>query len=129
MGNQRKVHKRGAMSEARAARLEAVEGWVWDQTEAEWEEGFARLLAYVAEHGDARVPSGYKASDGAAVGIWVSNQRVAYKRGAMSEARAARLEAVVGWAWDQIEAKWEALSDADRSEHPASSWSEHLTVN
>ena len=29
----------------------------------------------------------------------------------------------------QIEAKWEALSDADRSEHPASSWSEHLTVN
>ena len=65
---QRTAYKKGALSEARATRLEAVAGWVWDAQEAEWEEAFARLLAYVEEHGDARVPDSYKAADGAALG-------------------------------------------------------------
>jgi hypothetical protein len=45
------------------------------------------------------VPRSYKAADGTALGSWVHDQRVAYKKGAMSEARAARLEAVAGWVW------------------------------
>jgi len=64
-----------------------------------WDGWYGRLLAYVEEHGDALVPRKYKAADGAALGSWVSNQRTAYKAGKMSEARAARLEAVDGWMW------------------------------
>ena len=100
MVRQRDAYKKGAMSEARAARLEALAGWVWDLQEAEWEAAFARLVAYVEERGDARVPSSYKAADGAALGNWVDWQRAVYKKGTMSEARAARLEAVAGWVWE-----------------------------
>jgi len=53
----------------------------------------------VEEYGDALVPRKYKAADGAALGEWVSTQRVGYKAGKMSDARIARLEAVAGWVW------------------------------
>ena len=63
------------------------------------QEAFALLLAYVQEHGNARVPVEYKTADGAALGTWVNRQRTVYKKGAMSEARVLRLEAVAGWMW------------------------------
>ena len=94
----------GMKSSSRAARLEAVAGWVWDQKEAEWEEAFARLAAYVEEFGDGRVPYRYHAPDGALLGVWVGRQRATYRKGGMSAARVERLEAVAGWVWDQKEA-------------------------
>ena len=48
-------------------------------------------------HSDALVPNAYVTADGAALGTWVNNQRKAYKKGKLSEARAARLEALRGY--------------------------------
>ena len=89
----------------RFKRLDALEGWVWDRREAQWEEGFAALLDYVDRVGDARVPSGYETGDGYPLGTWVNFQRV--KKTTMSPDRFKRLDDLEGWAWDPFEAKWE----------------------
>jgi hypothetical protein len=99
VSTQRTAYKRGKLSEARAARLAAVAGWVWDELDAKWEAGYGELLAYVEAHGDAQMPRRFTTADGYALGGWVNTQRTAYKRGKLSEARAARLAAVAGWVW------------------------------
>jgi len=76
-----------------------VEGWVWDAVTARWEDGYAALLAYVAEHGDARVPQKYRTADGNQLGRWVNDQRTAYGRDQLSREQIRRLEAVDGWVW------------------------------
>ena len=62
------------MAAERVARLEAL-GFVWESHEAAWEEALAHLEQYVAAHGNARVPQGFKTEDGYRLGQWVNNQR------------------------------------------------------
>ena len=95
---------RNVLSAERRARLEALEGWVWDANEADWEEGFSRLQLY-AEQGDVRVPQPYKTPDGYGLGAWVAMQR--RKKDRLSPERRRRLEALPGWAWDPFDARWE----------------------
>ena len=64
-----------------------------------FEEGFNALEAYVAEHGDARVPDAHKTQDGVALGSWVGTQRMVYKKGLLPQERITRLEALTGWVW------------------------------
>tara|TARA_Y100000588_G_scaffold392674_1_gene505476 strand:- start:3325 stop:5472 length:2148 start_codon:yes stop_codon:yes gene_type:complete len=72
-----------------------------------WEDGYQRLLAYVDEHGHARVPTNYKTDDDDRLGRWVATQRGSYKDASLSPDRIRRLEAVKGWAWDMGAAEWE----------------------
>jgi hypothetical protein len=65
----------------------------------QWEDGYTALLAYVAEHGNARVPTSHHTVDGYRLGGWVSKQRTAYTGGDHSDERITRLEAVDGWVW------------------------------
>tara|TARA_Y100000588_G_scaffold92866_1_gene100423 strand:- start:4506 stop:5633 length:1128 start_codon:yes stop_codon:yes gene_type:complete len=98
---QRGAYTKGNLLSERKARLESVEGWVWNTFEAAWEEGFASLLKYVTEHGDALVPGNYKDPDGYKLGGWISRQRLHVDNSArMSPERKARLESVEGWAWE-----------------------------
>ena len=91
--------KAGRLSAEREARLEAVDGWEWGPRDAAWEDGFAHLEAYAAEHGHARVPNAHVTSDGYKLGNWVANQRSNRNREKLSAEREARLEAVDGWVW------------------------------
>ena len=52
------------LSPRRRARLEALNGWVWNRFEADWEEGVMRLQQFVDAEGHARVPSSYRTSEG-----------------------------------------------------------------
>ena len=92
------------MDNERAAALEAVEGWTWvgRDDDAVWQAKLEELTAHIAEHGALPLLSH------PSLGMWISNQRVAYKawkadkpsRAAMMDnERAAALEAVEGWAW------------------------------
>ena len=51
---------KGLRESARDKRLQQLTGWSWDTRVERWEEGFRQLLAYVDEHGHARVPVAYK---------------------------------------------------------------------
>jgi superfamily II DNA or RNA helicase len=100
---QRMRKKRGQLSSALIARLDAV-GFVWDPLEAQWEEGFQQLQAYVKDRGHRRVPAKYITSDGYRLGTWVDKQRQNQDR--MLAERKARLDGV-GFIWDPYTDQWE----------------------
>jgi superfamily II DNA or RNA helicase len=95
---QRDRHSQASLDDERRARLEALPGWVWSHLDAQWEQGFGRLLAYVEAHGDARVPHSFKA-DGYDLGNWVSIQRGRYAKGTLDPDRRQRLEELPTWTW------------------------------
>jgi superfamily II DNA or RNA helicase len=109
---QRTRCKRGVLSEERIARLEASPGWVWEAHVDRWEQGFDALKRFVAREGHARVVPTYRDENGYRLGGWVHSQRSAYRRGELSEERIARLAALPGWAWDEIDYRWEQGFDA-----------------
>jgi hypothetical protein len=72
----------------RTQRLDGI-GFVWDVLSTNWEQGFASLKVYKAEHGDCLVVQGFK-HDGFALGQWVSRQRRA--KGTLTPERVQRLD-------------------------------------
>jgi superfamily II DNA or RNA helicase len=80
-------------------RLESVPGWAWRRQDADWDDGYGRAQAFVAEHGTLRVPKGQLERGGFNLAQWLQVQRRARKRGEMTEDRQARLDALPGWSW------------------------------
>ncbi|MFC8383572.1 Helicase associated domain protein [Nocardia sp. NPDC057272] len=107
VAGQRHKHARGRLDSARKQQLDAVPGWVWDALTAQWEEGFARLVAYVDGHGHARVPQSFRV-DGYRLGSWVTIQRASHAEGRSQPDREARLETLPEWSWDPRSDRWEA---------------------
>lgn len=80
-----------------------------------WEEAYGRLLAWIDDHGTARVPQGTKVPDAGgtfSLGAWVTVQRGLRRRGLLPPERAAMLDGVPGWTWDPRGAQWWAQLDA-----------------
>ena len=102
---QRSWHARGGLRPDRAARLDALPGWVWEANEAAWEEGFAHMQKYATKHGNCIVPHSLK-QDGYGLGSWVNNQRTNYGKGNLKPEYVKRLESLPGWVWDVNEVKW-----------------------
>ena len=100
VGVQRK--NKDQLSPERLAKLES-RGFVWDVLGAAWDQGFAHLQQYVAEHGHTRVPATHKV-DGFRLGQWVSTQRKNTDQ--LSAERVARLESL-GFIWDPSGAAWD----------------------
>jgi hypothetical protein len=97
----------------RAARLEALPGWVWRVHETDWEEGFTALRAFTESNGHAS-PNHQVVMDGFALGRWVTWQRS--QRGRLGGERSGRLEALPGWLWNSWNAAWET-GFAELQEH------------
>ncbi|WP_425299561.1 helicase associated domain-containing protein [Nocardia cyriacigeorgica] len=85
-----------------------VPGWSWTALSDRWDEGFARLLAYTAEHGHALVPQLHVDKTGFRLGTWVATQRTRYTSNSLSTDRIERLESVDGWAWNPHVYQWES---------------------
>jgi len=85
------------MSIDRRRQLETLPGWVWDTYEADWENGFGHLQAYVESEGNCRVPTNYKTEGGYPLGGWATRQR--QTKDTMPDERRKRLEALPGWVW------------------------------
>ncbi|WP_231911662.1 DEAD/DEAH box helicase [Chlamydia suis] len=101
--DQRERFKKGKLAEDRIARLEEL-GFVWYVTEEAWEKNFLELKRFREEHGHCKVPVGYPQN--LSLGVWVSNQRVVFKKGKLSEDKIARLKEL-GFVWDVFEEVWE----------------------
>ncbi|WP_431951359.1 helicase associated domain-containing protein [Nocardia lijiangensis] len=91
----------------RAMRIEAVPNWSWVVLDEKWEQGFARLLAYVEQHGHALIPQKHIDQTCFNLGTWVSTQRMRHAKGILTADRTARLAAVAGWSWDLTADQWE----------------------
>ena len=102
VSNQRQLHKAGKLSAARVAALEPAPGWSW-QAEEDFDIGFRHLSDFVTQHGSARVPVGYRAADGWAVGAWVARRRAEWHAGQLPEDMATLLDSMPGWTWDPFE--------------------------
>ena len=84
--------------------MEAL-GVAWDAVAEQWERMHGLLAAYVEREGHARVPTGH-VEDGERLGVWLAQQRRAFKKGLLLPDRAARLEAL-GVVWDVFAEQWE----------------------
>lgn len=95
----RQAERTGRLTAERRVLLSAIPGWVWDSRAAKWEEGYSRMLAYVARHGYARVPTTYEDADGYRLGWWGVLQRSMHSQGTLPDDRRQRLEELPGWTW------------------------------
>jgi superfamily II DNA or RNA helicase len=96
---QRRFFTDGRLDTDRQQRLEEMPGWMWNSKDDWWEENYSQLVEYSEKHGHARVPKSYTVN-GYKLGMWVSTQRVVYRRGKLLPDRQRRLEELLGWTWD-----------------------------
>jgi hypothetical protein len=92
------------LSEERRQRLSQTPGWTLNTLDAQWEEGFDHLLAYVEKSGNALVPNDY-IHEGFRLGQWVTVQRSNWE--SLSDERRRRLANLPGWAHSARTAWWE----------------------
>lgn len=99
---QRQCKKRGLLSAARLQRLDAI-GFEWQRPtchdpvqDARWEEMFAQLAHFHAQHGHSDVPRSFPEMPH--LGRWVDHQRVNGNKGILRADRRTRLEAL-GFLW------------------------------
>jgi superfamily II DNA or RNA helicase len=107
VGDQRQFYKKGKLSESRIKRLVELPGWTWDTVDERWKIGYAYLLQYVAENGDAKVLKTYKTPDGFGLGAWVHTQRQKYGSQELPKQECEQLEALPGWRWLPHDEAWE----------------------
>jgi hypothetical protein len=91
------------LSAERIAVLKEVQGWIWDTSEAAFQNGLGVLAQFVEREGHARVNSIHVESFQGVeflLGSWVSSRRNEFKAGKLSVERIAALDAVPGWVWD-----------------------------
>jgi hypothetical protein len=104
-GEQRNRHTRGSLDPERRGRLEALAGWTWDPHVESWERYYEALLAFVAREGHARVSTDH-VEGGLPLAAWVIRHRQDRKVDKVPADRAARLEALPGWTWGVLAARW-----------------------
>jgi len=127
---QRKKYGEGNLEPDQITRLEAL-GFLWvtpnprpavppvqrERGPSIWDQRFAELQTFVAEHGHFRVPKSlqaYKTLRG-----WVVAQRVYRRCGSLSSARQEKLDAV-GFPWEP------GRDQSGRQRQPSQSWDKHL---
>jgi len=91
VSKQRTSKAEGSLNAERIARLNA-EGFIWDQLEEAWEQGFAALLKYKKREGNCLVPDGH-IEGSYPLGKWVRKQRTNKETGSLSDERIKRLYA------------------------------------
>ena len=104
--SKRNYFKKNKLSNYQIKALEALPGWSWDPYEDAWKFGYERLKEYVEREGNAIVAQSYNTDEGFALGVWVSNQRNAYKNKKLSDDQIGALEALPNWSWNLLEDAW-----------------------
>jgi hypothetical protein len=89
----------------RIQRLNEI-GFLWDPFAESWAEGFEKCVAYESRYGDCLIPQRFKDESDFSLGIWVANQRRAFKANALSPDRIKQLDAI-GFVWDVLSGDWE----------------------
>lgn len=99
--NQRYEYCTGKMNPRKIEMLDSI-GFTWDLHEAKWFEMLEDLKRFIAKEGHANVPQ--RVPEVKKLSIWVSTQRLNFKRGRMSKERFLILENL-GFDWAPHETK------------------------
>lgn len=113
VSEQRVRAKKGTMDPVRRQRLDDLPGWVWSPHEDSWQRHYDTLIAFVEREGHARVPTDH-VENGLPLASWVIRHRQDYKLDRVPADRAELLEALPGWTWNVLDARWEDHYDALR---------------
>lgn len=95
------------LTDEQRAKLEAQPGWTWNVHETAWWEAYQRLVAYIDQHGHARIPRGYRGADDFALDKWLSVQRADLAAGRMAPDREAALRALPQVSLDPAAERWQ----------------------
>lgn len=112
VANQRRAYRESTLGADQIERLELLPGWVWEPHSQRWDEMFRAVATHLDT--DQEIPAAAVSEGGHPLGAWVGAQRVAYRRGALTAERIARLEALPGWVWSYRQSTWEAGFEALR---------------
>jgi hypothetical protein len=94
----------------RAARLEAIQDWTWDPTDDAWNDRLHELAGWVDASGG--LPStGSENPEERRLAMFVSSNRVTYRKGKLDALRVARLAAIPGWEWEPRAGLWGSACD------------------
>ncbi len=96
---QKSSYKDNTLSQERVQLLEALPGWSWVFRDTLLDQAITQLNAFLKTFGHLDVPNRYITSDGYRLGAWVSQKRVRYKKGELSDDVIAALETLNEWAW------------------------------
>jgi len=103
VSSNRQMYARGTYDNGKKATLEGLPGWTWNQLDSRWEEGFKHLIEFWSTH--HRWPSSTERSaDKYRVGGWLNNQRGKIRSRTLPIEQQNRLEALVGWVLDPLQA-------------------------
>ena len=103
---QKKCFQDGLMSKDKIRKLEAIGMDFSSRKQSAFENGYAHLKDYVAEHGDADVSIKYVCADGFRLGIWVVNHRRLKNK--LSNQEVVLLDAL-GMIWNVPEYQWRQM--------------------
>ncbi|WCK57351.1 Helicase associated domain protein (plasmid) [Aneurinibacillus sp. Ricciae_BoGa-3] len=95
--NQREKYRKGKLTEEKIAKLNSI-GFMWNIIPANWGRMFNELKRYQNEHGNCN-PSVHSDTD-KQLGIWVYEQKRAFKNGTLSEDRIQKLNSI-GFLWQE----------------------------
>jgi superfamily II DNA or RNA helicase len=91
----------GTLSDEWYELFSAIEGWSWiSANELSWDRAVEYLRNYQEREGHSNVPQNH-IEQGFKLGLWVANQRNAYRRGTIKTDRKNTLEEQPGWTWDR----------------------------
>ena len=106
--NQRYEYAKGKMNPKKLELLDTI-GFLWDVHEAKWFEQLEELKRFKAKHGHCNVPQ--RVSEVRRLSIWVSTQRLNFKRGKLKRERFLILQNQ-GFDWSPHETKKKARQEA-----------------
>ena len=98
--------QQGRRDPEHSPRLEQLPGWRWTLRDDRWRPVYDLLLASARREGHALVRQDW-AEEGVRLGVWVGEQRRAYKQGRLNPQRASLLASIPGWSWDPCTDSWD----------------------
>jgi len=101
LSNQKERYKNKKLKDERKQKLEAIQGWTWGEKKTSkpltWDANCAILHDFMNKNNN-RFPAQKEEHKGIKIGVWLSNQRVIYKKNIMNNERIKKLEAIHGWS-------------------------------
>ena len=95
--------KKDELSLIRKSLLEDLDGWVWSERDAWWQNGFEEYRTYVKKYNSVLVAIDYITDDNFKLGGWVRTQRSEWDK--LSDERRVKLEEV-GFSLDPDRDRW-----------------------